>query len=187
MFARLTSAENLALFRNRTLPLEVRFPGALQWYQAQYQTLVIYLSGLVKNQVRDSEMVELMGSVLRSTVVLLELVDEFLPIIRKDDPTYETRMRGLDTMKRGLSAIVAGSLQMLTERDNYRDGELARLVGYMLETFPVMVPQLPSASRYETEIRLEKMQDNAALKELQPGLRELHLKVKAALQTQESR
>ncbi len=84
-------------------------------------------------------------------------------------------------MKRGLASVVAGGLQTLTERENYRGSELARLVGYMQETFPLIVPRLPPAARDETLIRLEKLQADSAMKDLQPSLRELNLKVKASV------
>ena len=182
MFARLTSPENLDLFRNRSLPLEGRFPQALAYLQASNQINKLYLSAFQKKDVRDSEFVELVGALYRLTVVMLDLLDEFVPTIKKDDPTYQVRMQGLELVKRGLSNIVAGGLQMLTERDSYRGSELARLVGYMRETFPLIVPRLPPGSRTETMVRLEKMQEDPAMKDLQPGLRELRLKVKGSLE-----
>ena len=182
MFARLTSPQNLDLFQNRTLPLDARFPQALNYYQASNQVFKLYLAGFLKNDVRDSEIVEVMGAQFRSTVVMLELLDEFLPTIKKDDPTYQVRMQGVDQMKRGLASIVAGGLQTLTEKESYRGSELVRLVGYMQETFPLIVPRLPPGARTETLLRLEKMQVDPALKGLQPGLGELHSKVKAAVE-----
>jgi len=91
-------------------------------------------------------------------------------------------MLGLERMKRGLAAVVAGGLQTLTERKSYRGSELARLVGYMQETFPLIVPRLPPVARTEVLIRLEKMQEDPAMKDLQPGLGALRLKVKASLE-----
>jgi hypothetical protein len=182
VFERLTSPQNLDLFKNRTLPLDARFPQALNYFQASNQVLKLYLAGFLKKDVRDSELVELMGSQFRSTVVMLELVDEFVPTIKKDDPKYEVRMQGLDQMKRGLASVVAGGLQTITERESYRGSELVRLVGYMQETFPLIVPRLPPGARTETVLRLKKMQDDPALKDLQPGLGELHSKVKAAVE-----
>jgi hypothetical protein len=181
MFARLTSSQNLRLFKNRTLPLDARFPQALRYYQASNQVSKLYLSGFLKKDVRDSELVEIMGSMFRSTVVIFDLVDEFLPTIKKDDPTYQVRMQGLDRMKGGLASIVAGGLLTLTEKEFYRRSELVRLVAYMQETFPRIVPRLPPGSRTETLLRLEKMQKDPALKDLQPGLRELYSKVKASV------
>ncbi len=182
MFARLTSPQNLDLFKNRTLPIEARFPQALNYFGAGNQVLKLYLAGFLKKEVGDSELVELMGSQFRSTVVILELVDEFLPTIKKDDPKYQARMEGLDQMKRGLAGVVAGSLQTLTERESYRESELVKLVGYMRDTFPLIVPRLPPGARTETLLRLEKMQEDPALKDLQPGLGELRSKVKASVE-----
>ena len=59
-------------------------------------------------------------------------------------------MQGLEKMKFGLAGLVAGGLQTLTERESYRKGELIRLVGYMQESFPLIVPQLPPGARRET-------------------------------------
>jgi hypothetical protein len=52
----------------------------------------------------------------------------------------------------------------------------------MQETFPLIVPKLPPGSRTETLLRLEKMQEDPALKDLQPGLGELRTKVKTAME-----
>ena len=181
VFARLTSPQNLNLFRNRSLPLEARLPQSLSYFQAGGQIFKLYLSAFLKKDVRDSELVELMGAQFRSTAVVLEIVDEFLTTLKKDDPKYQVRMQGLEQMKQGLASIVAGGLQTLTERESYRGNELARLVGYMQETFPMIVPRLLPGAGAETLIRLEKLQTDSAMKDLEPGLRELHLKVKASV------
>lgn len=96
VFARLTSPQNLDLFRNRSLPLGPRLSQSLNYLQASNQVNKLYLSAFLKKDVRDSELVELMGSLLRSTAVLLELVDELLPTLNKDEPSYEVRMQGLE-------------------------------------------------------------------------------------------
>jgi hypothetical protein len=182
VFARLTSGQNLEVFRTRSLPFESRLPQALKYIQATNQILKLYLAGFLKKQVRDSELVELLGEQFRASAVMLELVDEFVPTLNKDDPSYSARMQGLEQMKAGLASVVTGGLQTLTESDSYRSGELVRLVGYMQETFPFIVPRLPPGSRAETMMRLDKMQDDPALKELQPGLAELRTKVQNSVQ-----
>lgn len=182
MFARLTSPNNFDLFKDRTFPLDSRLPQALNYLQASNQVLKLYLAGFLKKDVRDSELVELTGSQFRLTAIMVELVDEFLPTISKDDPNYRVRMDGLDLMKRGLANVVSGGLQTLTERHSFRGSELARLLGYMRETFPVIVPRLPPGVRTETLLRLEKMQNDPALKDLQPGLGELLSEVKASVE-----
>jgi hypothetical protein len=181
VFARMTSPQNLSLFRNRSVPLDARFPLAMEYLRASNQISKLYYAAFLKAAARDSEIVELMGAMFRVTAVMFELVDEFLPTIKKDDPTYQVRMQGLEGMKQALGSVVAGGLLTLTDRRSVRSSELARLVGYMQETFPLIVPQLPPGVRVETLIRLEKLQSDPAMKDLQPDLRELHLKVKSSV------
>jgi hypothetical protein len=182
VFARLTSPQNLELFRDRTFPLGVRLPQALIYVQASNQIFKLYLAGFVKKDVHGGDLLELLGGQLRTCAVLVELVDEFAPTIAKDDPKYEARMQGLAQMKRGLASVVAGGLQTLTERANYRKSELVKLIGCMQETFPRIFPQLPPGTRTEMLLLLDKMQDDPTLKDLQPGLGELRAKVKASVE-----
>lgn len=180
VFARLTSPRNLELYRDRSLPLGARFPQAMNYMQVANGVNKLYLAGFIKKEVRDCELVELVGSQYRTIAVVLDLVDEFLPTIDKNDPSYPARMQGLDRMTRGLATTVAGGLQTLTERQNFRPSELARLVGHMRQTFPRIVPRLPPASRTETLSRLDEMRRDPAAKDLQPGLTELDLEVREA-------
>lgn len=181
MFSRMTSPRNHELSKNRTLPLEVRLPFALNYLQASNQVMKLYLAAFLKGEVSDREIVEWLGHQLRLSVVVLDVVDEFAPTIRKDDPRYEVRMQGLEQMRRGLASVVSGGLQTLIEKEAYRESELARLVGYMLETYPQIVPRIPPGARTETLLRLEAMHADPALTHLQPGLGELYVKVKASL------
>ncbi|HEX4611355.1 MAG TPA: hypothetical protein VH092_24390 [Urbifossiella sp.] len=180
VFSRLTSPHNLDGLRNRSLAVDARLPLATNYIQASNQVLKLYLAAFLKNEVRDSELVELMGAQLRATVVVLDLVDEFLPTLNKEDATYPVRMRGLEGMKMGLGSVVAGCLQTLTERDSYRAGELVRLVGYMEETFPHLATRLPPGSRTELVTRLRSLQDDPAMRDLRPGLERIRSGVTAA-------
>lgn len=181
VFARMTAPENLDGLRNRGTTIDARFPLSISYFQATNQVLKLYLGAFLKGEVRDSEMVELVGSQLRATVVALDLVDEFIPTLDKDDPTYPNRMRGLEGVRGALGGVVAGSLQTLTEREAYRVSERARLVGYMEETLPRLVPRLLPGSRAETLKRLEAMQTDPALADLQPGLGRVRERVLSAL------
>lgn len=182
-FERLTSDENLSLYRNRSLPIERRFPMALNFMQATNQILKIYLAAFLKKSVSDSELVELMGVQLRMSVVMLGLVDELLPTFDKNDPTYEVRMNGLRQMKEGLGSIVAGSLTTLTERQAYRKSELKRFAGYMVLTFPDLLPKLPDASRTEASIRIKSFLVDPEMEYMR---QELGLLADAANKTAES-
>ena len=187
VFSRLTSARNLGMLRDRSLPLGIRFPQGLAYFQSGNQIFKLYVAARLTNEVSDSELVEFAGAILRVTVVMLDLVDEFLPTIKKEDPTYQVRMDGVKTMKLGLAGIVAGGLQTLTDIERDRDSELLRLVDYMQETFPLIVPRLPPGSRTETMLRLEKMQQDPALQNIHPALKVLQGKVQDALENEDSR
>jgi hypothetical protein len=181
VFTRMTSPQNLEIFKNRSLPVEARMPQALDYMEASNKIAKLYLGGAIKKEIGSSEVVELLGMQLRISVVMVQLVDEFLPTLKKDDPKHKVRMQGLEQMKRGLASVVMGGLKTLTEREMYGSGELLKLVGYMDETFPLIVPKLPPGSRSEMMIRLEELQKDPAMKDLQTSLQELHKKVTAAL------
>jgi hypothetical protein len=141
-----------------------------------------YTFAFLNHEVRDTEVVEVIGAYLRYLLVQLELADEFLPTLDKADPTYPVRMHGLERMKNALTYLVKSLLLTLTDRVRYSHSALVRLTGYMQETLPAIAPRLPPAVRTETVTRLQQMQDDPAMQDLQPGLRELLQKVKRALE-----
>jgi hypothetical protein len=181
VFARMTSPENLGLLMNKDLPLAVRMAQATNYSQSYNGFLKLHLHACLKDRLRDSELVELMGAQFRLLVVMLELLDQFLPTLDKDDPAYQTRIQALEAIKGSLATIVAGGLQALTERAIYRGTELARLVGYMRETFPLIVPRLSPGARLETTVRLESLQKDPAMKDLHEELGELLRETKQAI------
>jgi hypothetical protein len=180
VFARLTDVQNHEFFRNRSLPLDGRLQLAAAYTAAANQVYMLYLTSFLKHATGDSELVELLGAQFRMAVLLLELVDEKLPTVRKDDPAYESRMAGLEKMKGGLAMMVAGGLQILTEKDSYRTAERMRMLAYMQETVPKIVPRLPAGARAELLVRLEGSATNEALKVLQPAFEQLHAAVRRA-------
>ena len=180
-FKRITANDNLDLYRNRSLPLEQRMPDALNYMQSSNQILKLYLAAFNQHAVGDGELVELAGTQLRVSVVMFTLVDEFLPTLDKDDPTYPVRMDGLRRMKNGLASVVAGSLQTLTESHAYRTSELKKLVGYMEATFPDILPALPDGSRTESLVRLRSFLNDPKLQSLRPELKRLFAAVEQSV------
>lgn len=170
LFARITARKNLDLYRNRSLPLAARLPDALKYTESLNQMAKTYLSSFLKGATGGGEVIELLGAELRLMVVLMESIDEFLPTIPKDDPNYAVRMGGLRQMKEGLATVVMGSLQTLTEKDTYRADERLKLLGYMKETIPAILPRLLPGTRKEFLQRVLGMAKDANLRELQPAL-----------------
>ena len=181
VFARMTSVQNLTLLRNKSQSVDARFPQAIEYYDAGGRICKLYLAAYLKQGVKENELIELMGMQLRLAVVMLELVDEFLPTLKQNDPTYQSRLQGLEQMKQGLASVVAGSLQTLRGRGKTSQSEIARLVGYMQETFPRVVPRLPLDARVETLVEVTRLRDDPAMQDVLPQLQELQSQVKAAL------
>ena len=115
--------------------------------QSSNQIQKLYLAAFSQHAAGASELVELAGAQLRLCVVLIALVNEFLPTLDKDDPAYSVRVDGLKQMKAGLASVVAGSLQTLTESHAYRPSELRRLFGFLERSLPDILPELPDGSR----------------------------------------
>lgn len=181
VFSRMTAAQNLKGLQDRDVPISTRLPLALSYFQSSNQIFKHYSRAFGKGEVRDSDVVELAGALLKTTVVLIDLVDEFFATLDKDDPTYPVRLRGLEGVRVGLGGVVIGSLITLTERDSYRTSELVRLVGYLEETLPRLIPRLPPGSRAEAIMKLKSMQTNPALADLQPGLGRIHTNVMSGI------
>ncbi len=155
-FARLAAPADASFFRKRSLSLGVRLPEALERFQASAALFELYLSAFAGKQVAGAELVELTGALLRNCVVLLEVVDELVPTISKDDPSYQERMAGLDQMRSGLAEVLSGAITSLTE-EQYSVGARLRLVAYCRETFPSIVPRLTAPSRAEARQRLDAL------------------------------
>ncbi len=180
MFARIVSADNLNFFRSRSLPLASRFPQGIDYFDSLNAILKVYLSARVANKVTGDDLIELMGAELRAAQVELELVDEFVPTLSKDDPKYPVRMAGLDKMRRGLAGLLSGAITTLTEVQAYGVGTRANLLGYCRETFPSIVPKLTAASQQEMLRRLDELVEDGSVRELRFGIISLRDEVHAA-------
>jgi hypothetical protein len=183
VFARLTSPENLKPFLDPDLPLIERSLAA-QFLQAHIEIINVYSSTFPSESAAGSEIEELIGFELQTTVVMLEVVDEIAAAINLEDPTYEQAREKLLQMKQSGGGLVTGCLVMLTERQTYPIDARVRLVGHMRQAFPKLIPRFPPEARVEALDRLATLQGDPDLKELQPGLDELHSIVSAIVNAQ---
>ena len=103
LFSRMTSTKNLEAFRNRQVAFPERFPQILGYYDGISQIFKVYLTAFQAQRVSDSDVLELMGNLTQASVVILDVVDELIPMIDKNDPKYEVRMQGLNQMRNGLA------------------------------------------------------------------------------------
>jgi hypothetical protein len=187
-FARLIAPENLDFFANKSLPLDARFGQALEYFQSFNGVMKLYLAAFVNgNKVDGGDLIELSGAQLRNCRMMLDLVDEFLPKIPKDDPQYAARMAGVDKMRSGLALVVIGSCETLTEERSFSVADRRKLVGFCRQTFPAIVPKLTAASQAEVVQRIAALAADERLADLNPALTSLRDEVRAATTPQKGK
>ncbi|QDV18960.1 hypothetical protein Pan153_36210 [Gimesia panareensis] len=173
LFDRIIAADNLDQYQNQNSPIEVRVHEAIILMQSSNRILVLYATAFADQKVGDSEMIEMIGTTLRLSAAIVQLLDEFLPTLDENDPTYSVRMESLDNMRKNLATVVIANLKVPTESHLYRTSELKRLIGYMQDTYPVILPALPEASRTEALQRLRTLIEDPEMQPLQPELKSL--------------
>ena len=180
VFAKLTSTESLKLLTDDQLPIQARGQFVLLEINGCATTMKTYLNAYLGGQVGGAEMVELFGAQLRTIVACFDFYDAFRATLDPGDPTYQVRLQGYDQMRSGVSTVLAGASTTLTERSAYRREDLLRLVDYLREVLPVVLPRLAPNTQAEIVKRLINLQNNPALADLQPGLRKLLVEVQTA-------
>jgi hypothetical protein len=173
LFARITSAKDLQPWSDRKVPLNERIGPAVRYMDATNQILLIYLLAFQKQKVRDTEVLELMAHIFRLSVTVQDRAEELMLTLDKNDPKYPVRIQGLTQMNQGLAMTVSGGLTTVTERQHHRTEELRRFTKVLQETLPRIVPRLLPEAQAETIKKLENMQRDRALQDLQPDLSEL--------------
>ena len=84
-------------------------------------------------------------------------------------------------------SLSKGTLITLTDTDFCRPSELKRLLGYMQETLPSILPELPDGSRHESMVRLRSFSEDPKMQHLQPELDVLIAAVEKSVETNTSR
>lgn len=154
LLQRMTSTDNFSLHRNKSIALSVRMEDFLQVQQGANSLLKLYLNATVQGTDYKPEMARLAAFVLHSSALGVDLVEEMLPTLPRDEK-YETRMAGLKQMNSGLTTIFVGSEQMLTPRNGFSAEELSVLLEAMARTLPRLKQAFPPEYRIELRKKLE--------------------------------
>lgn len=100
----------------------------------------------------------MLAFLLRTSAVGLDLTDEFLPTIPKDDK-YATRMDGLKTVKSGLTTVFVGAEVSLTESNGFSSKDRSLLLEAMAATLPTL--KRAFAPDYRVELQQKLRTDRA--------------------------
>lgn len=174
---RLTSTENFSLNRNRDLPVEARLSDYLAIQQGANKVLNLYLSTMLRGEAKvTAEMTQIVAFSLQVSALGIDLVEEFLPKIPKDE-SYAKRMEGLKQMYSGISTQFQGAEAMLGESNIYSQPERSRLLDAMAGALPVLKKAFSQDFRVELRKKLEDdrklFQSSQDLDRLQSMIREL--------------
>jgi hypothetical protein len=184
IFSRITSPENMDIYRNKTLPLEARFPDFILYGSSLSTITKTYLATALEHKTTSDELIELTGANLRATQLQLDIVKEFLPTMSKQDPSYEVRLAGLRQMQDGLASVAVGSTIMLADEEKEYgptpDGR-SRLLAHCRESLPAIAQHLRPATQRELELRLAQIAQDPKLGKWSTELRRLHEDVRAAI------
>ena len=172
LFERIVSVQNFAFVSDKGQSPDARFKPAVKYYSASTDIVKVYQDSFSKGDVRDTEMIELLGMQLRLTVALQNLTDELIVTLDKQDPAYPVRIQNLGKIREYVLSIISATTQALAQRDAYRAEELAKLIGFMKETFPKLVTALQPENKTTVVNNLTQMQKGRKFKDLQPGFDE---------------
>ena len=154
---RLTDIENLSLFQNRTLPLQNRMPNFLSLMQAAGAISKQYLAASNQGIEVHEELALQQAFELRVAATGMELMEEFVPTIPKDEK-YEVRMAGVKQAISGLTSMYVGAEMSLSETRLYTPADLTVLLKAMAETLPVVQKAFSADYRLELRRKMEAHQ-----------------------------
>jgi hypothetical protein len=181
LFERISSRENLATILDKNLSLDTRLPLAIGYVDGLKQTLMIYLEPSARGTILDAEMGELMGLMLRWSREVMDLANEFMASLPKDDSNLAVRQEGFARMKNGLVTTFNGAIISLGETNIYRTSVRIRLCGYLEETLPPVIQEFPASVRTEIPLRVKRMQVSESDEQMKKSLADLHQAIAVAL------
>lgn len=151
---RMVSVENFSLARNLTLPLDQRMEDALTMQGAANSIFKEYIDHANQGKDLHREIAAQIGFSLRLSVVVLDLVDEFLPTIKRDEK-YEIRMDGLRGLKMNVETVFSGAEASLGERGYFSEADLSVILTAMADTLPRLNDAFSKDFRVEILRRLQ--------------------------------
>ncbi len=172
VFERIVNLQNLELSRNKTLPLASRIEEALTLLDRTKSLLVAYITKAQSGSPYERELARLQVYLMAEASVLLDLVDEFLPTIKRDEK-YEVRMEGLARMRQGIRTIMAGAVESAGETSFYSKASTLVLVQGIETYLPSFRPILTDQDRQDFARRIARQRGEATDPEVVAALAHL--------------
>lgn len=154
LLRRITSPTSFTLLRDDSLPMQQRMEDFLKMYQGTSALAKLYYAEPTAAGAPHQEIAALLAFLIQTSAVGVELVDQYLPTIAKDDQ-YETRMAGLKQMNSGLTTVFVGAEQTLGEGQGFSPDDLSVILEAMESALPKMKKVFPPEVRVELRKKLE--------------------------------
>lgn len=135
IFTRLVNLENVSFSRNRTLPLNTRINDLMQVIAAANGITKLYAARVIAGEPLHAELAQLVGFSLHLTSAMLEIVDELLPTLPRDE-TFAVRMDGLRKVRSSTETIFRGAILSLSEREVYDAQDIATMLSALVAVSP---------------------------------------------------
>ena len=176
---RMTSIENFSFHRNRGIPLQTRMEDYLRLMKGANSVLKLYYATSVnKNEKLYTEMARLLAFMLHVSALGVELVDEWIPTIPRDDK-YATRLAALRRLNSDLMTVFVGAEISISERDHYSPDDLSVILDAMAITLPRLKKAFAQDYRLELRKKLEfdrtTFKDREDISRIDRMIRELDL------------
>ena len=180
LFDRICARENLAGILDKNSPLNVRISLVAKYLEGAGLMLKAYVEPAIRDTVLDVEMVEIMGLTLKGELTAIDLGNRFQASIPKDDPKLAARKAGLSQMAEGVATSFEGGIISLSETKTYRNAARLKLCGYLQETLPSAIPELPDSAKNRLLRRIKEAQKSESNDEIKGAIARLGDAVSAA-------
>jgi len=173
-FSRITAEDNIAVLRDSTIPVGTRIGLALELMTPVRRILLVYLAPAVHDVVLDRELAECMGLLLNLSAQTADLLSLFMAELPAEDPQRETRLEGLHQAGQGLSEVVGGVLDSISEKDTYREAARRSLAGHLANSAAGLLPHMSGTQRLEVVRRLAELAEAEADPQVREALLATH-------------
>ena len=151
---RILSMDNLAACLDAKTPLTARMDNFGKVLGGVSKILDQYQTEANKGMEVHTEAAQLSAYALRTVGVGVQLIDEMMPTVPKDE-AYNVHMDGIKKYQAGLISIFMNVETSLAQRDFFRARDLTVLLDAMTETLPKVIRAIPADYRKKLAEKLE--------------------------------
>ncbi len=167
---RVTNLENLASLSDRSSPVDQRVLASIDIMDAANSLLKMYYAAQQDTPELADDTLAILGFLLYAARAQLNVVDEFVLGLDPNDPTYETRMAGLERMQVGLAQMFSGALNTLQDSHSFSLDSRTRLAEAIAATYPAMSGRLPESLRTQLDAMLQTLAEHSSATSIRRAL-----------------